>query len=323
MVKVTLNGHTDNSHHSIYYTTPSGESGSLSTAGTYELPYGTNLSFTVWVNKMSGYSVNINLNNELVASDRCQDSLDKADASYSLTLTNETVVDLRSSYDFYGVDIFEIPEGGKLITVTGYGLEYFIGVCHNDMCYYEPTKFVAYVGDTIRAYTTECWNRQELWLNGVMLEGGYGENDISYDYTVVSDAIIDLYQTQENYQGSEKRARIGIIRITEIPERNVTVTLPNGTYYAPVKAYAACNIDTIAGVVVNGNEYTVPAGTTIQVEAGPDTSYDGFARIYVNGTEVAYQRAGAVYYDFLVIKNTTTSYEITSDGQSFIYITES
>lgn len=100
------------------------------------------------------------------------------------------------------------------ITVTGTGSSDCVRIYHvenNWETYYEPTTFTAKIGDTISCELIECWYSQYLYINGEMMEGGYGENDIYYTYTVVSDAVIDLYQ----YDGSTKRDREGKITITE------------------------------------------------------------------------------------------------------------
>lgn len=153
---------------------------------------------------------------------------------------------------------FAIP---VTITVTGDGLLYYVEIYHNGTCYYDPATFTANVGDTIECRITECWRSQFIYLNGEKIDGGYSENDISYEYTVVSDTVIDLYH---NYQDA-KRDRDG--KITIIEEGYATISRhSNGCYGNASYCY----------LMVNGVKYTnitdvsplvVPVGTVISCYA--------------------------------------------------------
>ena len=101
------------------------------------------------------------------------------------------------------------------ITVTGTGLDDYVYIMHAEggyTRYTSPTTFTANVGDTIHCYCTECWGGYPttyIRVNDLTMAYTNDDDDISYDYTVVSDATINLY---ENY-ASTKRDRVGRIDI--------------------------------------------------------------------------------------------------------------
>ena len=147
------------------------------------------------------------------------------------TLVNGTVYEVDGGKTLIDGVAYSIDKGKTLIggtayevgfsqpvtiTVTGTGLEYFVYITYINKelgypSYFSPTTFTANVGDIISCSVTECWSSQFIYLNGEQIKGGWGENDISYDYIVTSDATIELYHNNV----SDKRSRSGIISITE------------------------------------------------------------------------------------------------------------
>lgn len=176
------------------------------------------------------------------------------------------------------------------ITVTGTGLDYYVYIQHAEggyAIYSSPATFIANVGDTIYCYCTECYGSQFIYLNGDVVTGGYGENDISYAYTVVSDAKIELYEYSNN---GEKRNRYGYIKITEIPEGHVLVTITGSNAYTVV---------TIDGIEQAPSTIAVPIGTTV-ICTVTSISSSGRPYITLNGATVSNDT-----YTYTVVGNVT------------------
>lgn len=184
------------------------------------------------------------------------------------------------------------------ITVTGAGSSDCVRIYHienNWEGYYEPTTFTAKIGDTISCELIECWYSQYLYINGEMVEGGYGENDIHYTYTVVSDAVIDLYQ----YDGSTKREREGKITITEVPEGHALLSID----YSNPEQFST----SVDGVSYNDTTITVPIGSVVEISAfnlscNKKCSY-GSASVYINDNLVA-SESERIDYSYTVRGNT-------------------
>lgn len=258
----------------IDYSTADEPDGSISTVGTYELPIGTVINFSIKANK--GYSSTIYLNDEYV------DGGDDAYYSYllngnitvsvmpmptggiiyitevpencivfsisgdyagsyiaeegmtwaewfasSYNETGKTADDVSAITDSNGntVNLTDVIVDGTVyevgfakpvtITVTGNGLEYYVYISHEEggyTTYTSPATFTANVGDTICCYCTECWGGYPttyIRVNDLTMVYTNDEDDISYNYTVMSDATINLYVNDED----EKRKRVGQINI--------------------------------------------------------------------------------------------------------------
>ena len=146
------------------------------------------------------------------------------------TMVNGTAYEISGGKTLVGGTAYSIKSGKTLvdgtayevgfakpvtITVTGKGLEYHVYIQHKEggyTTYTSPATFTANVGDTIHCYCTECWGGYPttyIRVNYLTMAYTNDEDDISYNYTVVSDATINLY---ENY-ASTKRDRVGQIDI--------------------------------------------------------------------------------------------------------------
>ena len=177
------------------------------------------------------------------------------------------------------------------IKVTGSGSADCVGIWHNENnweYYYGPATFTANIGDTITCRLTECWDNQYLYINNEYVEGGYGENDISYEYTVVSDAVIDLYQ----YDGSTKRERVGKIKSTEIPEGAVLLTV-NGN---------SCSVMIDGESYYDGMTAAVLPGTVVECNNNIPGYNEKESWIRVNGKTVV---DGCGTYNYIATKNAT------------------
>lgn len=226
------------------------------------------------------------------------------------TLVNGTGYEIKSGKTLVGGTAYEVGFGQPVtITVTGAGLEGYVEIIHNGTTYHSATTFSANVGDTIRCELEECWNSQYLYINGVLVDGGYGENDIVYDYVVTSDAIIELYHNNAD----EKRERDGVITITEIRNDPATITITGDD--ADYLRYASV---TINGTSYNSGWYD---GETVSVEVGAGaviscsakcpskatSPYLSSTYISVNGTKVITATAigSDITYDYVVTGDAT------------------
>ena len=134
------------------------------------------------------------------------------------TLVNGTAYSIDKGKTLVGGTAYEVGFGPAMatITVTGEGLESNVYIIYINKelgypTYTSPATFTANVGDVISCSIIECWSSQAIYLNDEEIAGGYGENDVYYDYVVTKDATIELYHNG----ASEKRSRSAIITITE------------------------------------------------------------------------------------------------------------
>lgn len=132
------------------------------------------------------------------------------------TLIDGTAYSIDKGKTLVGGTAYEVGFAKPVtITVTGKGLDGYVYIMHAEggyTIYTSPTTFTANVGDTIHCYCTECWGGYPTtYIRVNYLDMAYtnDDDDISYDYTVMSDATINLY---ENY-ASTKRDRVGQIDI--------------------------------------------------------------------------------------------------------------
>ena len=249
------------------------------------------------------------------------------------TIINGTIYEKSKGKDLAGGTVYEKDHGKTLvggtvyevgfakpvtITITGEGLLYYVEIFHNGTCYYAPTTFTANVGDTINCCITECWSSQFIRLNGEIIDGGYGENDISYEYTVVSDAVIDLYH---NHQDT-KRQREGTIRITEIPEGHALMTVEEFPSWSSSFGSFSVSYEKADGTYTNVSVkgyYAVPIGGTIAFDVKPNRGYSGY--IFVNDNLVASKTDDSINYSYTLTGNITVVCRANPTSGN-IYITE-
>jgi hypothetical protein len=146
MAIVTLKGDMWSDSYSyaeIYYTTPDGEYGQLSTAGKYELPIGSSVSVDLGIENDNYHpSVSIYFNGEL------KDSTSYSHASHSFSITQNVVIaPTHQAYSGGIVAIAEIPDGCiSFIHYDGANTVYVAenGMMWNEWCDSEYNNFDGY-----------------------------------------------------------------------------------------------------------------------------------------------------------------------------------
>ena len=191
---------------------------------------------------------------------------------------------------------------------------------HNGIVYTSPTSFEANIGDTIRCEVHIACSGSSgtatVTLNGTEVAkvtgNGYTtkeeDNTVVYEYTVVSDAAIELdYDKASFYGGGWQTGYISIIEIRNDPA-TITITGDDADGYG----YADV---TINGITYGSRKYDsttvsveVEAGTVIKCSAYcPASGTTGSTYISVNGTKVktATATGSSISYDYVVTGNTT------------------
>lgn len=137
------------------------------------------------------------------------------------TLIGGTAYEISGGKTLVGGTAYSIDKGKTLIdgtaytipftvtiTVTGTGAMNKVYIVHGSSIYYNPTTITANVGDPIGCYVRDCrGSASTITLNGTKVGG----NDSAYQYNVVSDATINLYDSKS----SNMYNRIGKITITD------------------------------------------------------------------------------------------------------------
>lgn len=142
----------------INYITPDGDTGSLSTAGTYELPIGTSITCSLKFRGKDRASLSIYFNGDNVESSQ-------TDASYSFTLTQNIAIRPYNLYYNGGtMHVAEVPENAVVFMLSYYE----IYGAENGMTWAEwcnSDYYNANSGVTISGNSVICWGH-ELQYNG-------------------------------------------------------------------------------------------------------------------------------------------------------------
>lgn len=219
------------------------------------------------------------------------------------TLVNGTGYSIASGKTMVGGTVYEVGFAKPVtITVTGTGLDGYVDITHNGTKYSSATTFTANVGDTIRCRCVECYGGYPttyIRVNNLTMVYTNEDDDISYEYTVVSDATINLYVNG----ASEKRERVGQIDITEIPEGYTTVTITGiPSYSTSFGSYYIYYYENDGAFTNLGNgTYVLPIGQTVEFILRLNKGYSG--TITIDGETVASGSDSDVLYLYTLAGN--------------------